>query len=337
MAKVYREGLGQVSLTQAKELTDELAKKIEAVYPLKELMSDQHLSQFLQNVNLYIQTAQSIANLNDTIFVTERAQRLANLKAPVEAIRSIWPFFVTVAVDKSGLLSNSAALTAEVRKAAAESLAEFKAETEKLVSIQRDEIENLKSRIQATAAGISVTQAQQQFDSAKIILWKRALGWGIGSSVSFLLFIGFALYLMLHAPASLLGNQLQQTAKVVSEASGTQSALPLSLIVAQTAYLTAIRITLLTALGALTTFCLRMMRSAIHMAEYNDHRRRIANCISSFVEAAGTLEQRDAILIKLVDSVAQFGESGLLENEKDSVSVPSIAFEAITKNLTQTK
>jgi len=337
MTKVYREGLGQVSLTQVKEITNDLAKKIEMAYSLKELMPDQFLSQFLQNINQYLQVARTITTLNDTIFVGERTQRLADLSTQAEAIRTIWPFFVTVAVEKSGLLSSSASLTEDLRSAAAKSLEEFKVETEKLVAAQKQQIDELTSRVRKTAANISVAQAQSQFESASHTLWNKAKAWGVGSIISFAGFVVFAVYLMHHPPASLLGTQLQQTARAVKETSGSETQVPISLVVAQTAYLTAIRITLLTALGALTTFCLRMMRSSIHMAEYNDHRRRIANSISSFVEAAGTPEQRDAILLRLVDSVVQFGESGLLENEKDSVSAPTIAFEAITKNFAPSK
>ena len=338
MSKVYRVGLGDASLKQAKEFTDDLARKIALAYSVKDVVADQSLAQFTDNVQAFVQAAQSISSVSDASFVDQKMQLLEQLRAPMNTIAAmIWPTFIAAAVEKSGILSSSALQIEQIHNAATAALEEFKKETEQLVTVQKRQIEELTSRVRKTAENISVAQAQSQFESASHTLWNKAKAWGAGSVISFVGFVVFALYLMHHPPASLLGTQLQQTAKAVKETSGSETQIPISLVVAQTAYLTAIRITLLTALGALTTFCLRMMRSAIHMAEYNDHRRRIANSISSFVEAAGTPEQRDAILLRLVDSVVQFGESGLLENEKDSVSAPTIAFEAITKNLTQAK
>jgi hypothetical protein len=252
-------------------------------------------------------------------------------------IDEIWPPFVTTLLEKKGFLSDSSTINDQLKRLTEEKLKEITDYSEKVVELQRKQIDELNIRIQQTAAGISVVQAQEQFDIAKKHLWRRTLGWGIVSGLSFSGFVIFAIYLLHHAPASLLRNQLETTANALNNGGNETSNVPLSLVVAQTAYLTAIRITLLTAIGALTTFCLRMMRSAMHMAEYNDHRRRVANCMTSFVAAAGTPEQRDSILAMLVSAVAQFGDSGLLDGTKDPISMPSIAIESITRNLSQTR
>jgi len=333
-SRIHRDHLGAAALTEAKNYFADLQSKISVAESVAEQVADATLDQFTEQMQEFLETAKRISALTDGDFVQQREQSLRALQMPLMNITAtVWPAFIASAVEKSGILTSTRTQIEEIRKTAAVELDEFKREAEKLISAQKVELEKINSRVQKTAQGVSVAQAQEQFESAKNILWGKAKAWGAASGASFLGFVGFGVYLMHHPPTSLLGAQLQQTAKVMKEIPGPEIRVPVSLVVAQTTYLTAIRLTLLTALGALTTFCLRMMRSAIHMAEYNDHRRRIANSITSFVEAAANPDQRDAILLRLVDSVAQFGESGLLANEKDSVSAPTIAFEAITKNL----
>ena len=53
-------------------------------------------------------------------------------------------------------------------------------------------------------------------------------------------------------------------------------------------YYSAIRITILTAVGAAATFCLRILRAQMHMSHHNRHRQRVANSMQAFVEAAVT-------------------------------------------------
>lgn len=98
-------------------------------------------------------------------------------------------------------------------------------------------------------------------------------------------------------------------------------------------YFGAIRITILTGVGAMATFCLRMLRAHMHMSQLNLHRQRIANSMAAFVESAITPEQRDLILAQLVTSVDDFGSSGLLSKEDDSVYSPKMTIEAITRTL----
>jgi hypothetical protein len=102
-------------------------------------------------------------------------------------------------------------------------------------------------------------------------------------------------------------------------------------------YFAAIRITILTAVGATATFCLRMLRAHMHMSQQNLHRQRIANSMAAFVESAITPEQRDLILAQLVSSVADFGSSGLLSHEDDTVYSPKMTIEAITRTLSSGK
>jgi hypothetical protein len=75
-----------------------------------------------------------------------------------------------------------------------------------------------------------------------------------------------------------------------------------------------------------------MTRAYFHMIEHNQHKSRVTNSIEAFVASVRTDEQRDLVLGKLVDSVTQFGESGILGKESEA-SLPSVVFEAVTKNV----
>ena len=56
--------------------------------------------------------------------------------------------------------------------------------------------------------------------------------------------------------------------------------------------------------------------------------------MGAFVESAATPEQRDLILSQLVESVVQFGNSGLLQKEDDHLYRPKMTIDSITRTLT---
>ena len=72
----------------------------------------------------------------------------------------------------------------------------------------------------------------------------------------------------------------------------------------------------------------------MHMAQHNQHRQRVANSIAAFVESAATPEQRDLILSQLVDSIAHFGSSGILRKEDESIQVPKVVVDNLSRTIT---
>jgi hypothetical protein len=76
-----------------------------------------------------------------------------------------------------------------------------------------------------------------------------------------------------------------------------------------------------------------MARAYLHMIEHNRHKLRVTNSIESFVAAVRTKEQKDLVLSKLVESVTDFGDSGILSKQGDSATLPSVIFDSITKNV----
>ena len=90
-------------------------------------------------------------------------------------------------------------------------------------------------------------------------------------------------------------------------------------------YHTLLRVLVLSALAGAATFCFRMLRAHLHMAEKNRHRLRVANSLESFVQSALEPQQRDLILAKLVEAIVDFGDSGLIQQDSDDRSSPAMS------------
>src|SRR5690606_24349582 len=170
--------------------------------------------------------------------------------------------------------------------------------------------QQIEERARKTAAHISVEAAQEQFREAQKDHKKQVRLWAILSLISIFAFIITAIYL-----ASVKYPEQWQWHVI---------------------YYTAIRITILTAVGAIAAFCLKILRANMHMSAHNLHRQRVANSLAAFVESAVTPEQRDLILAHLVDSIATFGNSGLLK-EEDSIYSPKMTIDTITRNILPTQ
>ena len=201
-----------------------------------------------------------------------------------------------------------------------------KASTE-LQRTAKDAAEDFQ-RAKSAASKISVKGAQDEFAAAAKGLRKKATIW---TAVTVVLFFGLFV---------LLGRLLKYPPPLISAIVAAlipqpkQVALPVSvpLLVAASAYYTSIRLALIGVLGIALAFSLRMTKAYFHMIERNQHKSRVTNSIEAFVASVRTDEQKDLVLGKLVDSVTQFGESGILGKESEA-SLPSVVFEAVTKNV----
>jgi hypothetical protein len=182
----------------------------------------------------------------------------------------------------------------------------------------------------AKANEISVKGAQDQFAAAAVGLRSKARAWAALTAALFLALLAVLWWLLLRPPLliSLIVAALSPQSK--------QVALPVSvpLLIAASAYFTSIRLAIIGVLGIGLAFSLRMTRAYFHMIEHNHHKSRVTNSIEAFVASVRTPEQKDLVLSKLVDSVTQFGDSGILDKETDkSAALPAVFFDAVTKNI----
>jgi ABC-type multidrug transport system fused ATPase/permease subunit len=178
---------------------------------------------------------------------------------------------------------------------------------EEAITFIEEHERSARERISKTARKVSVHEAQQQFDEAQRTHTKRIKWWGTLSALSMVMFLTVAWSFAIGPPPS----------------TGTAVAI----------YHVAIRITVLTALAAVATFCLRVLRAHMHMREVSLHRQRIANSMAAFVEAAATDEQGDAVFSRMVDSVVGFGASGLILESDEQVLPAKLAVDSIIRTI----
>jgi len=183
---------------------------------------------------------------------------------------------------------------------------QIREESNNILNEARELANQIETKARKTAAKISVEDAQQQFKEAQVDHLKSVKLWTWLSIISLLLFIGIAAVFYIDLP------KLEEGLMI---------------------YKTVIRATILVSLGAMATFCLKILRSSYHMYKHNQHRQRIANSIGSFVESAVTPEQRDLILTHLVESISNFGNSGFVHSDDDSINASKFVVDNIIRNI----
>lgn len=213
--------------------------------------------------------------------------------------------------------------------AALKDLISFSEETHKGIRNRVEDAEKDLELVRTQARKISVDSAQKQFENAERSLKFKASWWSAGTTFLFAAFFGVLMLFYLYPPS--LISQVLEALRPRSAAAPLPVSIPL--LITASAYFTGIRLAGLGVLAAAFAFSLRMTRSYFHMAEHNQHKLRVTNSIEAFVAAVRTDEQKDLVLSKLVESVTQFGDTGILGDKIDSGSLPSIVFETMTKNV----
>lgn len=310
--KLLRSSVGEESLQSAFGPRLELLnKKLDFALEFALNVNDNNVAQVASLFSQFQQQMDAQAKRSNTEYVAQRAQFLATIDGYFEQLLQHWPPFVTAAIEMRGFLQDEG-----IRKEYQRTIDSMKDESAKALTLVKDEAgktieearklaQQIEDRARRTAAHISVEAAQEQFRDAQKDHDKQVKLWSWLSGISILAFLGVAVYLM--------QVQFPEEWKW------------------HIVYYTAIRVTILTAVGAIATFCLRILRAHMHMSQHNLHRQRVANSMSAFVESAVTPEQRDLILAQLVDAVATFGTSGLLQKEDDSIHSPKMTIDTITR------
>ena len=246
-------------------------------------------------------------------YVANRDQFLKTISSYLEEIRRFWAPFVTAAVESRGFLDDEGIRreyeeTIESIKSESEiALRQVKEEANKTIEEARELAKDIENRARSTASGVSVKEAQNQFQEAQSALNHRVKIWALLGGFGIAAFLGVAVYFLT------LDFSNQEGWYVV--------------------YFTVIRVSILAAIGTVAAFCLKILRAHMHMSEKNRHRQRVANSMGAFVDSAATPEQRDMILSQLVESIVQFGNSGLINRDDDNMYRPKMTIDSISRTL----
>jgi hypothetical protein len=251
-------------------------------------------------------------------FVTRKGKAIgtaAKLKAELESEKLLPIFPITV---ENGY--EAAKLKKEATSAVFGAIEEAKSRAKLIAEETKIEAQSILNLARETAQKVSLSDVQSQFEEAAKKSRTGIYFWG-GLS---LVLIAVFLYVLIAfwswwAPQSLLDDNIGSKNNVTS---------------AFVIYHTVLRITFLTALAAIATFCLKILRAQLHLRELNLHRQRIANSMAAFLGAASQ-EQRDMILGRMVDAITTFGNSGLLSDNDESMSPAKIVLESISKAMPQ--
>ena len=313
--KLLRASLGEEAPLQEEfsPTLTKIQKKVDFALEYASEAHDQQVQNILGPLEGIRSEMEQQANHSNSDYVAHRPQFLANIDAQLEALKEYWPPIVTAAVESRGFLEDEGVRqeyerTIESIKSESENaLRQVQEEARKTIEEARTLAEQIENRARLTAAKISVEEAQEQFREAQAALDQRVKTWAVLGIVSILGFIGVAIYFATVE----LPDQWRW----------------------QVIYHSAIRVSILTAIGTVAAFCLKILRAHLHMSEKNRHRQYVANSMGAFIESAVTPEQRDLILSQLVESVVQFGNSGLVQREDDNVYRPKMTIDSITRTL----
>lgn len=310
--KLTRPTLGVDSLEEQlqprmKELDQKLSLAVEYA---SEVPSNQvnSISSVLERIR---NAMTKLAGMSDsTTYIQYSNLFMQHFDTYMEELREYWGPFVIEAILNKRLLDEDGIKTAhdeavsELKVQASKTLEEIQEKSEESVAQARRLAEQIENRARQTATKISVKEAQSQFQEAQKQFDSSVKIWSIISCIPITLFLTLGVYLWNHQGPSEVGSAI---------------------------YETGIRFAILGSLGALSAFCLRILRAHIHMRQQNLHRQRVANSIEAFVQSAVTPEQRDLILSYLVHSIIVFGNSGLVQEREESVNPSHLAIDSINR------
>ncbi len=297
--EIIRPDYGQASLKSWEPTFNELLTKLDFIEEYWTKVNNDTVSRTDQAISHIYEQLIKLTEKNEGQFVSEKQSLINQINNDIDTIKKYWPHYAIAAIEASDLLTNIdikkefESLTRSLQKSANGTLARIENESQEIISQAKKKAEEIESSVRKTAQKVSVKEAQEQFSNAALSNLKNIKIWG-GISIGLVLaFVALIIYI------------LRITLPDWSW---------------QVIYYSVIRAATIGFVGTLMAFSLKMLKSHLHMREHNLHRQRISNSMSSFAESATNKDQRDLILSKLVESVANFGNSGMIDNHDDSSS-----------------
>ncbi len=313
--KIIRPNLGDASFKEFEPILEELQLKIDFIERFNETVDNNTNNNVNNHLNQIRNHLNELIGYDKSQFVAQQQQIKKNVTAQLDAIRLAWPHYATAAIEDSGLLTNIdikkefESLTKNLKTSTDEALQKIEEESNQIIEEAKKKAAAIETSVRKTARGVSVEVAQQQFEEATTQNLGQIKIWGGISGVLIVTFIGLVIYLL--------------NVELPNDYSW------------QMIYYSVVRIAVLTLVGSLLSYSLKVLRSHLHMFQHNLHRKRVANSMAAFTESANTSEQRDLILTQLVESVTAFGNSGLVG--KDDEQHGKISIDNITRTVSAIK
>lgn len=302
--KIIRSELGSASLKKKEPIISDLINRIDVIEKYRNAVSQSINDNVKHQIKVIVDHLKNLSNFDEKEFVNNRDQFFQVIEQSRGKIMEYWPHYYLARIEDSGLLENVDfnqnidLIKKQLDKYAADVQKSIDAKAKEIIDSANEEASEALNKVRKTAHGVSVNEAQKQFEEAAKSNLSNIFYWGILNIIFIILFIIIIFWLMKQAPQN--GEDLVFIYKSI------------------------IRFFILVLTGTLIAFSLKIFKSYLHMREHNMHRKRIANSVSAFVESANSEEHKDLILSKLVESMTDFGNSGIIGKDDDSPSKISI-------------
>jgi len=338
----YRYDLGNNSIeNEVNPIIQEIIKKLEILKAYCNIIDDYIVYQFNSSVNSIFNILSEFSNMNTAQLTQEQTYIQKNNKLKLindnynKLLKEIWPVIITTIIENKDILNldfegKSKEIEDSIDKLIKKTNDEIEQKTKtanelltRSLKLIKDKENEVKEKLAKSAKKISLEDAQKQFDDGRKRNRNQSMIWGLLSFLCILFFILLARYFYFDIPTDEhLKSQIDLFKENFSEINRWNSI-----------YHTVIRVMILAGVGTVATFCLKIFRANLHMYQQNLHRKRISNSIAAFVEAACSEDQSDKILELLIESVASFGHSGLIQKEDDHIYPSKMVVDNVTRSL----
>ncbi|MCP4760434.1 MAG: hypothetical protein GY870_01550 [archaeon] len=304
----FRKNLGDAAFTDFNPIWKEIKSKIDFIEKFYDKVAAKINDQANSQLTTIKQNLDALIGYDKSQFVTQQPNVKNQVINQLNAIRTYWPQYAIAALEDSGLLTNTdvkqqfESLTTELKESTESALLKIEEQSKLIIEEAKKKAEEIESSVRKTAQNVSVKVAQEQFNEGATHNVFQIKIWGGIAIVLIVVFILYIWYLL--AGFDKLPEEWKWSI----------------------GYLSIIRIGVLGLISTIIGFSLKMLKANLHMHQHNLHRKRLANSMAAFAESAMTNEQRDLILSQLVESVSNFGASGMIskESEKGGISIDSI-------------
>lgn len=300
-----REDLGQSSLKDPfDKVNSKIVEMVSLFIPDIDNISDHQLFKMTSALGEILNIINRVKNYNTGQYVNNLSAERTAIKRQFEEFLDGFSGAVALISLKKGLLNEQSE----------EKLAQFEIKLEQKLKFASEQVDAMISekyeKLRESAAKISVESAQSVFGEAVIQSNKRIKLWSSLTAIGAIVFI--IVLIFLKSGAEYIPEHIDYWKwQVVS-------------------FIT-LKITILSAIAAITSFFAKMLRSALHLREHNQHRHRLTMALGALVTAASP-DQRDMILSHIIDAIVNFGHSGLLKDE-DSIQAPKTIIETLSRNI----
>ena len=301
---LIRKNLGTESLEEPLlPILDTVKDKAKFARRYAKRVHDTQVTSFTSHLRDFVSECQAQAQRPDSSeFINHKEPFLEAIQSSLDHMLMYEPPFVTAAVLSEGLLNQTEGVLdrvdevkSDLKQLSVVLLEQTEQKYQEILSNAEEMSTRIETRARETATGVSVQDAQEQFAKAQKASLIQIAIWGTLSAS--------AVFTFLFLLTNLLSLDFKESQSL-----------------AQSIYIATLRVAALGLIASLGAYFLNILRSQLHQFQHNLHRKRLANCIGSFVESAATPHQRDVIYTQLVEAITNFGDSGLLKKEGSGLS-----------------